>query len=65
MDEYVYYFKPAPDQLEDIALIRNREISESELKTLQAAIQANGGAYTRMVKYSGYQMPDFAGTVNL
>lgn len=64
MDEYVYYCKRG-NELETIALVRNHKLSDTDMKTLIAAMAKDGYHFTRMVEYKGYAMPDFAGTVQV
>ena len=62
--EYVYYCKRG-DELEDIAVVRNQPLSDSQLNTLKDAMAKDGYEFTRMVKYDGYQKPDFAACVQV
>lgn len=66
-DEYIYYFNRKGDKLgiAEIALIRNRELTDAELDTLKAAIAKDGHEYAYMLTFKGLEQPDFASTVNI
>lgn len=64
MDEYVYYCKHG-NELEDIALVRNEPLTDEQLDVLKQAMAKDGYHLTRMVAYKGYEMPNFAQTVNI
>lgn len=65
MNEYVYYYIPNGNGLEDIAAVRNTEMSEAELAKMVEWLEAQGHRYSRMVAYVGYAKPDFARTVQV